>query len=350
MTAPALDHGHRVVAVRVGRVSALLGLRSIVVGTLLVAATLGTAVLALRTGTYELTASEVVEALLGTGDSQAARLVVVEWRLPRVLFAVACGAALALSGAIFQSLTRNPLGSPDIIGFGAGSHTGALVVMLALGSTRYLDIAAGALLGGCATALLVYLLAVHRGSVQPFRLIIMGIGVGALLGSLNSWLMLTVDVESAMLAAVWAAGSFNALGHEQLWPMVGVLAVLLALLALVAGGLRQLELGDDAARSLGLRAERVRAAAVVLGVALTALVTAAAGPITFVALAAPQIARRLVRGNGLVLLPSALVGAFVLLVADVVAQQVGFPVGVVTVCVGGAYLAWLLATEFRRTR
>lgn len=343
-----IDHGYRAVRFRAGRVSELLGVRSIVVGSILVVVMLTLGVVSLGMGAYELSPGQVLEALIYLDADPQARLVVFQWRLPRVLFAIFCGIALALSGAIFQSLTRNPLGSPDIIGFSTGSYTGAIVVMLLFGSARYLDVAAGALIGGAVTAAVVYLLAIRRGTVGTFRLIIMGIGVAALLGSLNSMLMISTDVDSAMLAAVWAAGSLNGLGHEQLWPMVVILAVLILLVAAVAPGVRQLELGDDAARGLGVRANRVRATAVIVGVALTALVTAAAGPISFIALAAPQIARRLVGGTGLVLVPSALVGAFVLLASDVIAQRLGFPVGVITVSVGGAYLVWLLAAEYRR--
>ncbi|WOF24108.1 iron chelate uptake ABC transporter family permease subunit [Microbacterium betulae] len=344
----AIDHGYLAVRARAGRVSDLLGVRGIIVGLILALATLALGIVSLGMGTYELSPGEVLEALIYLDADPRARLLVFEWRLPRVLFAIACGIALALSGAIFQSLTRNPLGSPDIIGFSAGSYTGAIVVMLWIGSSRYLDVAAGALIGGAVTATVVYLLAIRRGTVGSFRLIIMGIGVGALLNSLNSALMISTDVDSALLAAVWAAGSLNGLGHEQLWPMVTMLAVLLVLVTTVAPGVRQLELGDDAARALGVRANRVRAVAVVAAVSLTALVTAAAGPISFIALAAPQIARRLVGGTGLALVPSALVGAFVLLASDVIAQRVGFPVGVLTVIVGGGYLSWLLAAEYRR--
>ncbi|UVY84108.1 iron chelate uptake ABC transporter family permease subunit [Brachybacterium sp. NBEC-018] len=347
--APRLDHGYRALTPRRGRVSALVPVRSAVVCALLLLVTAALGIVSLGLGSFPLSVPEVIDALLGRSDAQA-RLLVVGWRLPRMLVAVLCGGALALSGAVFQSLTRNPLGSPDIIGFSSGSYTGAIVVMLLLGSNRYLDVAAGALTGGAVTAAVVYLLALSRGSVQSFRLIIMGIGVGALLSSLNSGLMLMVDVDTAMLAAVWGAGSLNALGHEQLRPLALVLLVLVVLLAAVTAPLRQLELGDDAARALGLRANRVRAVAVVLGVALTALVTAAAGPIAFVALAAPQIARRLVRGSGLLLVPSALTGALVLLASDVLAQRLGLPVGVVTVSLGGGYLAWLLAAEFRSRR
>nr|WP_269329121.1 iron chelate uptake ABC transporter family permease subunit [Kineosporia babensis] len=327
--------------------SGLWSTRSLVVCTGLVAVTFLLMVVSLGMGTYPLAFDRVLGALLGVGDDSQARLLVVGWRLPRALFAIVCGIALGLSGAIFQSLTRNPLGSPDIIGFSSGSYTGAIVVMLVIGSTRYLEIAAGSLIGGCLTAAVVYLLAVRGRTVQPFRLIIMGIGVGAVLSSLNSTLMLFVNVDTAMLAAVWAAGSLNGLGYEQLRPTVLILVLFLALLAFVAPRMRQLELGDDAAQALGTRTGRARSGAVVLGVALTALVTAAAGPISFVALAAPQIARRLVRGPGLALVPSALVGALVLLASDVLAQRLGFPVGVVTATLGGAYLAWLLADEFR---
>lgn len=343
-----VDHGYRAVSFRMGRVSELLGVRSIVVCSILAVATLALGIVSLGLGVYTLTPGQVLEALFYLDADPRARLVVFDWRLPRLLFAIFCGVSLALSGAIFQSLTRNPLGSPDIIGFSTGSYTGAIVVMLLLGSTRYLEVAAGALIGGAVTAAIVYLLALRRGTVGTFRLIIMGIGVAALLGSLNSMLLLSADVDSAMLAAVWAAGSLNGLGHEQLWPMGGMLALLLGIVVALAPRVRQLELGDDAARALGVRANRVRAAAVIVGVALTALVTAAAGPIAFIALASPQIARRLVGGTGLVLIPSAIVGAFVLLASDVLAQLLGYPVGVVTVIVGGGYLIWLLASEYRR--
>lgn len=347
---PTLDHGYRALVVRRGRVSGLVGVRSIIVCGLLVVLILGLGVIALGIGTYQLSPAQVVGALLGNDDDAKARLLVVTWRLPRALFAIACGISLAVAGAIFQSLTRNPLGSPDIIGFSTGSYTGVVLMTLVIGSTGYLDRAAAAIVGGCITAAIVYLLSLSRGSVRPFRLIIMGIGVGALLGSLNSALMLSSDLDAAMLTAVWAAGSLYGLGHAQLWPMVALLVALLPAVAFIAPGMRQLELGDDAARGLGIRVKRVQASAVIVGVALTALVTAAAGPISFIALAAPQIARRLTRGSGLELVPAALVGAVLLLTSDILAQQLGLPVGIVTVSVGGAYLVWLLTAEYRKRK
>lgn len=345
----SVDHGYRALNVRLARVpvSGTIRLRTAVVSGVLAVVLLLTAVVALCLGTIELTPGEVLAALTGQADPRT-EMLVLEWRLPRVAFAVVCGMALAVAGTIFQSLTRNPLGSPDILGFSTGAYTGAIAVMLWFGSTRYTDIALGSLGGGLLTAGVVYLLAYHRGSVQPFRLIIMGIGVAAMLSSLNAALLLFIDVDTAMLAAVWAAGSLNDLGAEQLWPLLGALAVVLVAVAAIASPLTQLELGDDNARALGIPVETIRGAAVVLGVGLTALVTAAVGPIAFVALAAPQIAKRLTRSTGLVLIPSALVGALVLLASDVLAQRAGFPVGVVTVSLGGLYLTWLLASEYRR--
>lgn len=300
---------------------------------------------ALSNGTSPTSPAEVFSALSGSAEGRVHTLV-IEWRLPRLLLAIVCGAALGMSGAVFQSLTRNPLGSPDVIGFSAGSYTGALVVMLFIGSARYFDIAVAALLGGIVTAVIVYALS-YRGGVQGFRLIIMGIGVTAMLGSVNSYLMLSADLKDALVAAAWGAGSLNALGFAQFWPLLATFAVMAPLTLALGPGLRQLELGDDTASALGLRVERVRLLAMVLGVALTALVTAAVGPIAFIALAAPQIAKRLTRASGIGLLPAALTGAVLLVAADLLAVQLVLPVGIVTVSIGGSYLLWQLIREFK---
>ncbi|WP_399131295.1 FecCD family ABC transporter permease [Streptomyces sp. ITFR-16] len=325
--------------------------RAVLVCAAMALAVAALGVLTLATGSIQLAPARVLAALLDPEADPRDRLVVVDWRLPRLLFAIVCGAALAVSGALFQSLTRNPLGSPDVIGFASGSYAGASVVMLVLGTADYLAVASGSLIGGALTALLVYLLA-YRGGLAPFRLIIVGIAVGAFLGSFTSMLLLSVNPQQAMLAATWGAGSLSGLGFEQLRLTAAVFVVLLICSAAVARPLVQLELGDDAAVALGVRAQRTRLAATLTGVALTALVTAAVGPISFIALAAPQIAQRLTRSPTTVrIVPAALTGAAVLTGADFIAQRVDLPVGIVTVCVGGAYLAWLLARRYtgRRT-
>lgn len=321
--------------------------RTIWVCAALIGVILLASLVSLAVGTYQLSLSDVLGALVGRGDRRATTLV-LEWRLPRVLFAIACGAALALGGAIFQSLTRNPLGSPDVIGFDAGSYTGALVVMLVLKTNSYAMLALGSVVGGLATAAVVYLLAYRRG-VQGFRLIIVGIGVGAMLSSLNTYLLIRSGTETAMMATAWGVGSLSALGMAQLVPFVVVFVLLLPALGAVAGPLQQLELGDDAARALGVRAEPVRASASVAGVACTALVTAAAGPIAFIALVAPQISRRITRASGLGLPAAALVGSALLLMADFIAQRIAVATGLVTVSLGGLYFIWLLVREYRHS-
>lgn len=345
-----IDFGRSVHVVRSfgGLLSARLDRRSIFIGLALAVLALGIAGLSLVSGKYPIALVDVLGALAGHGDDQV-RMIVIEWRLPRVALAFLLGGALAMSGAIFQSLTRNALGSPDIIGFSAGSYTGALVVILLL-SGGYYETAAGALIGGIVTAMAVYLLAYQRG-VQGFRLIVVGIGVAAMLSAFNAWMIREADLQLAMSAAIWGAGSLNGLGFEQLSPVVVTLAVIAPLTLLLSRPMRQLEMGDDAARASGVNANRTRLALMVLGVALTAIVTAAAGPISFIALAAPQIARRLTRSAGVALIPSALIGGLLLLAADWAAQHafgVQLPVGVMTVSIGGLYFIWLLIREGRK--
>jgi iron-siderophore transport system permease protein len=345
----SVDFGRRVRVLRGGPLSFRLDLRAATVCLVLAAAGVAVAVASLCTGDFRVSVPDVARALVGAADP-AVRMVVVGWRLPRVLLALLLGAALGTSGAIFQSLTRNPLGSPDIVGFNTGAYTGALLVVTLAGGEHYL-VSAGALAGGLVAAAVVYLLAVRRG-VQGFRLIIVGIAVSAVLTSVNTWLILRADLATAMSAAVWGAGSLNGLGWGSVTPTVLLLAALLPFLAVLAPTLRYLELGDDAARALGVRTGPARLGLLLVGVALTAVCTATAGPIAFVSLAAPQVARRLTGTPGVGLASSAVLGALLLAASDWLAQHAfagtALPVGVVTVCLGGGYLVWLLVREARR--
>lgn len=347
---PLLNLGRTGFPVRLlsGRVSFRLDGRSLILALLLLALAAFIMVASLLTGKYPITLPDALGALAGQGDDMV-RMIVVEWRLPRVTLAFLLGGALGMSGAIFQSLTRNPLGSPDIIGFSAGASTGALVVMLLL-SGGYYATTAGALTGGILTATAVYLLAWRRG-VQGFRLIIVGIGVAAMLAAFNAWIIREADIQVAMSAAIWGAGSLNGLGFVQLLPVSIVLCIVVPLTLLLSRPMRQLEMGDDVARASGVNAGRTRLLLMISGVALTAIVTAAAGQISFIALAAPQIARRLTRSAGVALMPSALTGGVSLLAADWAAQHafgVQLPVGVMTVSIGGLYFIWLLMREGRK--
>lgn len=321
----------------------LVDVRVLVVSGILAVLIVATGAIALTLGESELSVGDVFAALVGAAEPGTARIV-TEWRLPRIVVAILGGAALALSGAIFQSMTRNPLGSPDIIGFSTGAYTGALVVTLVLGASS-LFVPAGAFAGGLAAALAVFLLS-RRSGTQGFHLIVVGIAISAVLTAVNAYLLATAQLEEAMSVAIWGAGTLNGMRWAQVLPVAAVLVIAALVLAASARRLMVLELGDDHARMLGVGAARTRIVLLVAGVALVSAITAVAGPITFIALAAPQIARRLTRATGPNLLASATLGAFLLLVSDVIAQRViapgQLPVGVVTACLGGAYLVWLL--------
>ncbi|MGV8839125.1 MAG: FecCD family ABC transporter permease [Bauldia sp.] len=325
-----------------------IDLRSLIVCIALAFAAVAVALAALATGSYPLSIAQVASALTG-GETGLVHDIVVEWRLPRVVAALVFGAALGVSGAVFQSLMRNPLADPGLIGFSQGSYTGALIVILIVDGS-YLRLVGGALVGGMVTAVLVYALAWRRG-VQGFRLIIVGIGVAAMLTSLNTWLVLRASLDQAMAAAAWGAGSLNGVSWDQVVLAGGIIAVLLLLAGVLSRPMRQMEVGDDTAASQGVRIPAVRLGLIVVGVALTATVTAASGPIVFISLVAPQIARRLTRTGGITLVPAAAVGALLCLAADYIAQHVAptpLPVGIITVMIGGGYLGWLLFVEARR--
>jgi len=345
----SVDFGRRTWVLRRGGLALRWQARTVITCALLAAAALAATAAALALGDFPLTPAQVWAAL--TGDSRAgfARIVVLEWRLPRAVAAVLFGAALGAAGAVFQSLTRNALASPDIIGISSGAYTGAVIVIILVHGS-YLQQTAGAFVGGIVTAATIYLLA-WRNGMQGFRLIIVGIAVSAMLTSLNTWLMLTADLEVAIAASAWGAGSLAGIGPREVLVGGGVVLSLMIVLTAFGHPMRQMELGDDAARATGTRTEPLRLAVIVIAVGLTAVVSAAAGPIAFVALAAPQITRRMCRTPGVAVLPAALTGAVLLAGAELVALHVlpvALPVGVVTVVLGGAYLLWLIVHEVRR--
>ncbi|GLY30721.1 iron chelate uptake ABC transporter family permease subunit [Kineosporia sp. NBRC 101731] len=350
-TAPGLDFGYRTLTVRLPWFSRRAGLRLVMVSSALFAAAFLGAILALTIGDFPLTIGEVVAALTGGGESFP-RTIVLEWRLPIAVSAVLFGALLGLSGAVFQSLTRNPLGSPDVIGFDSGAYTAVVITMLLIGSGSYWSIAAASTAGGLATASVVYLLAYRQG-IQGFRLIIVGIGVSAMLGSVNAYLISRASLDDAMAVGFWSAGSISRVTWSSLAPSLILTVLIVGATALLSPALQRLELGDDAAVTLGTRPTPARLGLMVTAVTAVAVVTAAAGPIGFIALTAPQLARRLTRSAGVSLLAAAGMGAALLVCAHVASLLIAqayrpIPVGLITVCLGGLYLIWLLIRETRR--
>ena len=350
MTAAGIDHGYRSVRIRTRIASGRIGLRLATTSLVLLAIAMGMAYAAVFLGDYPLTPADVAAALTGGADDFTAK-VVREWRLPVAIAAVLFGVLLGIGGAIFQSLTRNPLGSPDVIGFDAGSYTAVVVVMLVLGAQRSWTIAVAAIAGGLITALAVYLLAYRRG-VQGFRLIIVGIAVAAALGSVNAYLITRADVRDAMQVGFWGAGSLSKVTWTTLTPSLTIAAVIVLATLALSPALRSLELGDDTAATHGTRVGAARLALLTVGVATTALVTAAAGPIGFIALVAPQLARRTARTPGVSILAAGAMGAALLSAAHLASQVLSVlyrpvPVGLLTICVGGVYLIVLLVRESR---
>lgn len=330
-------------ALRLRGLSIRLRRRSVVVCGVLALAAGVVFVLGCATGDYGLPLTEVLRVLTGGGE-QSSRFIVTEFRMPRGVDGLLVGAALGVSGALFQAVTRNPLGSPDVVGFGNGAATGALVSIL-LWHGGPVRTAVAAVLGGAVTAAVVGGLAL-RDRLASQRLILVGISVSAMALSVNSWLLSRSRIQDAEAAQLWLTGTLNGRTWSQVGPLAAALGVLLPLAAAQSREVGLLSLGDDSARALGVMPTRIRIQALATGVALVGAATAAAGPITFVALVAPQIAHRLVRAPGPGLTASALTGALLLEGADVATQRllpsVEIPAGIATGLLGGLYLAWLL--------
>ena len=316
---------------------------------LLMLVSLAVAVFSLRSGAVTLDFTQVFNALTGSAPRNIT-MVVTEWRLPRVMMALLVGAALGISGAIFQSLMRNPLGSPDVMGFNTGAWSGVLVAMVLFGQ-HLTAITLAAMAGGILTSLIVWALA-WRDGIETFRLIIIGIGMRAMLMAFNTWLLLQASLETSLSAGLWFAGSLNGLTWAKTLPAAPLILLMFVCALLLVKRMRLLEMGDDSACALGVSVERSRLMLMLVAVVLTAAATAIAGPISFIALVAPHIARRLSSTARWGLTQSALCGSLLLLAADLCAQQLfmpyQLPVGVVTVSLGGIYLIVLLVQESRK--
>lgn len=228
-----------------------------------------------------------------------------------------------------------------------GAFTGVLISIALFGNLYWLSVL-GALLGGLLSAVLVYLFA-YRDGHSGFRLIIVGIAISATLTAFNQWLSITVSLETAMTAALWSAGSLNGMTWGHILPAAVLIIAILVCAFLLNTRMKLLEMGDDTAAALGVSVNKTRIILMFVGVSLTAVATAITGPISFVSLAAPQIAKRLEKDQNVSLGSSAFVGALLLLCADLIAQHgwqgSKLPVGLVTISLGGIYLVYLILRE-----
>lgn len=297
---------------------------------------------ALTLGSYPLALDEVLATLRGAGQPRW-DFVVFELRLPRVTAAALVGSMLAMAGAIFQGIVRNPLVSPDIIGINAGAALCS--VFWIVNGLAWAFVPVAALVGSVAAGAAVYLLS-WRGHIAPQRLVLVGIGLNAMLSAGTTLLLVRAELEAAQEAVLWMAGSLYGSGWAEVQLLAVAAALLLPLGTALMSGLRVLQLGDETALSVGMPVERFRLLLLLLGCSLAAVPVSLAGPIGFVALMVPHLARMLAgpMSGGVFVLTGAL-GAILVLGADMLGQHglpVGLPVGVLTAVLGAPYFLYLI--------
>lgn len=333
--------------VTLGRVQVFVEKRTALLALALCLAAAALAVYSVASGTINYSLAEVTSALALRGEDKT-ELVIWSIRLPRAVAAIAVGMALGAAGSVFQSISRNALGSPDVIGFTTGAATGA-VLQIVLYNKGAAATALSAVAFGVVTAVIVYLLSRNRGSTGGYRLVLIGIGVSAMLSALNTLLLAWGDLDLAVKARIWLSGSLNAREWNDVYPALIALVVCLPMLIYYSRPLNILEMGDDQAKQLGVNTERLRLIVMILGVLLTSVAVAAAGPITFIALAAPQIVSRITGAARVQVVCSGLFGAVLLLAADMISRNLptsyAVPVGLTTGVIGGFYLLWILTRQ-----
>ncbi|MFF5896875.1 FecCD family ABC transporter permease [Streptomyces argenteolus] len=304
--------------------------------------------LSIGVGDFPIGLSRVMATVVGRGE-QVDEFVIMDLRMPRALAGLVVGVALGVSGAITQSVARNPLASPDVLGItgGAGAVAVCLVTVSGGASAAVVStvgLSAAALAGGLGTGLLVYFLAWRRG-IDGFRLILIGISVSAVMEAITAWLLATADIRDVARAQAWLVGSLDNRSWDEVRPATWCTLGLIAVVACVTFQFKPMHLGDDIAAGLGVRCTRVRAVLLLCAVLLAGAAVSVAGPVPFVALVAPQVAMRVVRCPTPPMVASGLVGAVLLTGADLIARSalpITLPVGVVTAAIGGPFLVYLL--------
>jgi iron complex transport system permease protein len=307
-------------------------------------------VLTMMVGSYYVSPIDVVSSVLGIGDDPTNDFIVRDLRLPTASAGLGVGIALGMSGFVFQKLLGNPLASPDFVGVSSGASLFAVTSIVILDASSTM-ISGSALIGALLTSFLIYLLA-WRGGISGYRFVLIGIAVSQFMVSIIGYIVSRAQIYEAREAMAWLVGTVGQAGAGELRTLLVALLVLVPLAIALERPLRTLELGDDTAKALGSRVEVSRLALLAVSIVLVGLSVAVAGPIMFVALIAGPIAQRLAGSAGGVV-AAGLVGAIIVLGADLVAQQVlptALPTGVVTGIIGAPYLIWLLATVNREGR
>jgi iron complex transport system permease protein len=335
------------IALRARRLSLRVDRRVPPVLALALLATLGAMIVNIGVGEYPVPPLDVVRTVLGlpAGNEDYA-FIVNTLRLPRMLVAALVGMSLGVAGAIMQGLTRNPLADPGILGISAGAGLVAATLIVVVKSVPAGVIPVAAFAGAAGVAGLIYLLA-WRGGDSPLRLILVGIGLGAVCGALTTLMITFGDIYDVQRALIWLTGSVYGRSWAELWALLPWAALFVPLACLLARDLNALNLGEDVARGLGSPVAQCRGLLLLTAVALAASSVAAAGTIGFVGLIAPQIGRRLVGPDHSGLLPTAgVLGALIVVAADLVGRTlfapVELPAGLITAAIGAPFFIGLL--------
>lgn len=313
----------------------------------LIIMTLMIMVISIGYGEYPISPLNVIKTILGLSTNNPDyNFVIHTLRLPRVITAFLVGTALAIAGTIMQGLTRNPLAAPEIIGVEAGAGLFAVTIIVLFPSVPVFFLPIAAFTGAFIAAALVYLLAWANGS-SPIRLILVGIGVGAIASAFTSVMITFGEISDVSQALVWLAGSVYGRTWEHVQALLPWLILFIPASLLLARELNTLNLGDEIARGLGSRVEWQRGLLLITCVALSGASVAAVGTIGFVGLMAPHLARQLVGNAHEGLVPtSALVGGLIVSFSDLLGRSlfapIELPCGVVTAAVGAPYFLYLL--------
>lgn len=291
---------------------------------------------------------DVVAAAFGKGTDMQVFLI-QELRVPRLLAGLLSGCAFGVAGCLLQTLARNRLATPGIIGIDDGATAFAVASIVAVPTSLAPSVLA--LWGAAVAAVLVFSLSAGAGA-RGYRFIVVGIAVGALFGAVTNLMLARTGIDSANQAYPWTVGSLNARPAFSVWVLAAGLMVCLPAAKYVARSLDQLRLSDAVAMGLGAHLPLTRGLVLVLTVTLTGLAVAVAGPVGLIALAAPEVARYLAGNKGVPVMLAGLAGALMMIAADLAGRTffapIEIPVGVVSALVGGPYLLWVLLRRPRK--
>ncbi|ACX67227.1 MULTISPECIES: FecCD family ABC transporter permease [Paenibacillus] len=325
------------------------------VSLILLLAIIAVFLVSLNMGTMKIPLAEVVKAFNGTGSEQN-YTVLMHFRLPRMVIAILIGAGIAVSGAILQSVSRNALADPGILGINSGAGLAVVLYIFYFQGSSFSSgiwsvyiMPFAALVGAFLAAFLIYSLAWKQG-VTPIRLVLVGIGINAAFGALIIVFQLMMDPNNFMQATIWLSGSIWGASWEYVVAILPWILFLVPWAVYKSQNLNVLNLGDHTAAGLGVTVERERRTLLFISVALAGACVAVGGGIAFLGLVAPHLARKLVGPRHQGMLPvSALLGSLVLLVADMIGKNLmapsEIPVGLVVSCLGAPYFIYLLIKD-----